>query len=148
MEPHLSTSRKLYGSAQKTTPSNIYRVGHTATLVGKFVFVAARQFVYALDCNNFQWSRISTQSGVSWYNGQAFLVEDIIYLVSGNEQAQNDPVASQMWTFDIVQAYIQACDGKNQDLIPSCGSAGAFLEAVGMIILYGGAIEEILQVLS
>ena len=153
MEQHLSTSRKLVGSLRKCTrwfDEEFELHGHSATLVGNYVFVIGGVHieplhnVYVLDCNKFTWSARSGNPLLNLYDPQAFLIEDKIYLVGGNAEPQIDPVASQMWNFDIVQSYIQTCDSKNQDLIPSRGSAGAFLEAIGMFILYGGAIEAIL----
>lgn len=151
MDSPLSTCTSFFGSNHTSRGCrDIFRkeadiAGQTATLVGNLIYVAGGlcrgylEGVYALDVNSLKWTRKDVDEKLQLYDSTAFLVEDKIFIFScASAAVQHNPFDTKQWTFDIVQGFYEACYSENAHLVPALGSAGEYLEAFGLIILYGG----------
>ena len=149
--PQLSDCRTLHVSRMSMpgapqTLSRDWLWNHACTLVGQYIFVSggydrfgnARSRLFALDINRWVWREDFLWSyDVSEH--VMLLVDDGLVVLGG--QSGRHVTASAIYRFDLATEQLERRRNTAVDLVPRFKCAGEYVESLGVIVLFGGAVN-------
>lgn len=143
------SARKLLGSEQ-------WLYGHASILVGHKVFVTGglnrehsdRKNIFSLDIKKWKWTVVEFRSSLpvlSFEDKFVALINDMLLLCVRDESYraafQLHP-RYRLWRLDLTLCTLERCWSEGEDIMPYAKSSAEYIEARGMVVVFGGKISD------
>ena len=126
---------EAFSPTGKLTRHGIALVGHLIYLIGGDANMDQRG-VYALDTNTLVWTQVSRSLNILAQGQKPVLVGDKLYSFGLPDRTE---LRSSVLCFDIVRGEVEPCECEGEASLLCEGSAREFVEAIGLVVMHGGA---------